>query len=110
MDARMAAFAIRHGRVRLNVDTVLDVLDVYCENCKRFYEEVADVQCEAATSNEHLIGGPTGTRKKRVHDHDCVVYGCELSPAEAAALRAAAANPAPRSPVDINPVRWKRAL
>jgi hypothetical protein len=96
LDARAAAFANRHGRVRIDVDTVVDVLDVYCCACRRTYDDVADAVCVAAKSNEHLIGGPTGTRKRRVHDHDCALYGCVLTDAEAAALRQAAANPTGR--------------
>lgn len=96
LDARDAATAARHGRVKVAVDTVVDVLDVYCAACRRPYDDVADAVCEASKSNDHLIGGPTGTRRKRVHDHDCVLFGCVMTPEEAAWLRAAAASPVPR--------------
>jgi hypothetical protein len=92
LDGRAAAQGNRHGRVRGYVDEDYDVLDVYCATCRRSYDDVADVPCEAAEGNSHLIGGPIGTRKKRVHDdHDCTLFGCDPSPAELAELRRLAA-------------------
>ena len=52
-------------RVKQQVFAV-DPLSLYCVLCRRTYDDVADMPCEAAVSNEHLIGGPTGTRKKRI--------------------------------------------
>lgn len=100
LDSRSAAIANRLGRVKVNVDSVVEILDVYCEACKKFYDEIGDQPCSAAVSTEHLIGGPTGTRKRRVHDdHDCKLFGCDpLTAQEIALLRAAAANaPGPRT-------------
>jgi len=55
----------------------LDILEVYCSQCRRPWDDVADELCEAADSNEHLRGGPIGERKKRKHRHDCAALGCE---------------------------------
>lgn len=92
LDTRAASQGNRHGWVKVDVDTSVDVLDVYCSACRRTYDDVADIPCEAADSNTHLIGGPIGTRKKRVHDdHDCTLFGCDPSAAELAELRRLAA-------------------
>ena len=97
LDARDASFANRHGRVTLSVDTVVDVIDVYCAVCRRTYDDVAGEACEpAATGNAHLLGGPTTGRKKRRHDHDCRLYACRLDADEAAELRRIAADPTVR--------------
>lgn len=47
-----------------------------CDACHRPYQAVAARPCEAAVSNEHLRGGPIGTRASRKHDHDCDAAGC----------------------------------
>jgi DNA primase len=50
-----------------------------CSQCRRTWDDVADEPCIAATSNEHLRGGPIGERKKRAHHrHNCELLGCEL--------------------------------
>jgi hypothetical protein len=95
-DEKAAEMASRSGRTTVVVDTTLDVLDVYCERCRRTYDDVAGRPCEVAGGNEHLIGGPTGLRRKRIHDHDCRLFGCLITPEEAEALRRAAAHNAPR--------------
>lgn len=43
----------------------IDVLEVYCADCKRIFEEVRDEPCSAKINNEHLRGGPIGERAKR---------------------------------------------
>lgn len=91
-DPRGIAMATRNRRYKVEVDTVFTVLDAYCDQCKRTYDDVADLPCVPVIANKHLIGGPTGTRKHRVHDHDCVLFGCKLSQAEADRLRRAASN------------------
>lgn len=93
LDERSASVAVRNGWVKIDVDTVIDVLEVYCFQCRRTYDDVSDEPCAAAGGNGHLIGGPVRTRKRRTHDcygTDC----CQLSSDEAAALRAAASQQA----------------
>ena len=74
----LAAQAHRRGTARLPGATKIDVLEVYCGQCRRPYEVVAGAGCEAAESRDHLIGGPTGERAKRKHTHDCTLVGCEM--------------------------------
>jgi hypothetical protein len=58
-------------------DLKISALEVYCAECRRPYEDVEGVICEAAASNEHLRGGPIGERAKRKHMyHDCEEVGC----------------------------------
>ena len=61
----LAAQAFRRGTARLPSATKIEVLETYCAQCRRPYERVVDVDCEAAESKDHLIGGPTGERAKR---------------------------------------------
>jgi hypothetical protein len=61
-DARQG---FRRGTVRLPQRVKVDVLETYCEQCRRPWEAVAGKPCEAATGREHLIGGPTGERERR---------------------------------------------
>lgn len=49
----------------LPAETKICVLDVYCGECRRNYVDVAELDCAAAKGNEHLIGGPTGKRRRR---------------------------------------------
>lgn len=63
--AGLAAQAFRRGTARLPEKTKIDVLEVYCGKCRRPFERVAEDDCEAAESKDHLIGGPTGERAKR---------------------------------------------
>lgn len=65
MSEDLARQADRRGTVRVPKDTKIDVLEVLCSNCRRPYARVAESDCEAAASKDHLIGGPTGERKKR---------------------------------------------
>ena len=48
-------------RVALRVDA----LDVYCKDCRRTYDDVADLPCEAKIDNSHLVGGHPEERRKR---------------------------------------------
>jgi hypothetical protein len=80
LDPKNASKAVLRGYVDLDVDTRFQVLEVYCTQCRRPYDAVADRPCEAAEEkgNETLIGGPTRERRKRVQSHhDCSRYGCE---------------------------------
>lgn len=67
---------LRHS-VLLPEKKRVDVLEVYCAQCRRAWDDVADERCIAASTTEHLRGGPIGERKKRKHDHNCEVVGCE---------------------------------
>lgn len=81
----LAKQAVRRGTVRVPADTKVDVLEVYCQHCRRPYDAVGDQPCEAAGNRDHLIGGPTGERKKRKHPyHECEEYGCTLGKPAAA--------------------------
>lgn len=64
----LARQAERRGTVRLAAATKIDVLETYCSQCRRPFEDVAESPCIAAETREHLIGGPTGERKKRPQD------------------------------------------
>lgn len=77
-DARGAADAYRRGTHRVEHDTKVEVLDIYCNQCKLYYGQIGhQVNCDAADENDNLIGGPTGQRKKRDHSkHNCAAYGC----------------------------------
>lgn len=69
----------RRGTVRVAETTKVDILDVYCAQCRRPYDAVNGRPCEASENRDHLIGGPTGERAKRTHPyHDCEKYGCTL--------------------------------
>jgi hypothetical protein len=57
----------------------IDVLEVYCANCRRPWDDVADEACSAVINNEHLRGGPIGERKKRKHNHNCELLGCDVA-------------------------------
>jgi hypothetical protein len=60
----------------------IDVLETYCRLCRRPWDDVADEPCIAATTTEHLRGGPIGQRKKRKHDHRCDLLGCDVPGSE----------------------------
>jgi hypothetical protein len=80
LDPKNASKAVLRGYVDCDVDTRFQVLEVYCLQCRRPYDAVADRPCEAAEvkGNDALIGGPTGERRKRIHSHhDCERYGCQ---------------------------------
>jgi hypothetical protein len=66
----LASQAFRRGTARLPERTKIDVLEVYCGQCRRPYERVFGEDCAAAESKDHLIGGPTGERAKRKGAHD----------------------------------------
>jgi hypothetical protein len=56
----------QRGVVRLPAQTRVDVMEAYCANCRKSYEDVADQPCSVAVEgNEHLRGGPIGVRAKR---------------------------------------------
>lgn len=80
LPTNLAKHAQRRGTVRLPVPSgslKFDALEIICCQCRRPYDVVADQPCPAAENRDHLIGGPTGERKKR--KHDCDVVGCEVA-------------------------------
>ncbi|MFF0754386.1 hypothetical protein [Streptomyces sp. NPDC004267] len=66
VEDRIAKVADFRGSFTAVRDTRVDALEVYCRNCRRPYESVAGVDCEALLDNRHLIGGDQGVRAKRV--------------------------------------------
>lgn len=70
MPEGLAKQAKRRGTVRVPQNTKVEVLEVYCGQCRRPWERVHGTDCIAAENRDHLIGGPTGERKKRGHAAD----------------------------------------
>lgn len=64
----VAAQADRRGTFRVAERTKVVSLEVYCDQCRKPYKRVAGSDCEAFESRDHLIGGPTGERKKRADE------------------------------------------
>ena len=62
---RQARLALLRGAIALPERHKMQVLEVYCSDCMRPYEDVVGEQCSAKVNNEHLRGGPIGVRKKR---------------------------------------------
>lgn len=76
LNERQAKYAANRGSVRVAEDLKLDILEVYCIQCKQVMED-APSGCAAAVSTEHLRGGPIGIRQSRKHPwHDCDLYDC----------------------------------
>ncbi|MFD9248402.1 hypothetical protein [Streptomyces bottropensis] len=66
VEERVAKLADFRGSFNTVAGTRVDALEVYCRNCRRPYEDVAEVDCEAMLDNRHLIGGDQTQRAKRV--------------------------------------------
>lgn len=98
LDSRDALRANRTGNVVAMVDTVIDVVQISCRQCRRAFIDVANLKCEAFEGNDHLIGGPTGERKKRAHNHDCALYGCITQESIARMRRAVGLDPGTGQP------------
>lgn len=80
LDPNQARYAQWRGYVDIPIAERVAVLEVYCGECRRPYEDVSGDPCSAAASNEHLRGGPIGTRAKRKHPfHDCTAAACEFA-------------------------------
>jgi hypothetical protein len=78
LTAKQIKYAEWRGYVDMPPQRV-DILECYCDACRRPYDDVADQPCAAAVNNEHLRGGPIGERQKRKHPaHDCAKYGCTI--------------------------------
>ncbi|MFD4933400.1 hypothetical protein [Streptomyces virginiae] len=65
VEERVAKLADFRGSFTTVEGTRIDALEVYCRNCRRPYEDVADIDCEAQVDNRHLIGGDQSQRAKR---------------------------------------------
>lgn len=65
INAYEAGQATRRGHCYVDITMRITVLETYCSACRRPYDDVKDDSCPAAISNDHLIGGPTGRRKRR---------------------------------------------
>lgn len=65
VDQKTARYAEFRQSFHAKKDTRIDVLEVYCEACRRPLDEVASEACSALINNEHLRGGPIGERAKR---------------------------------------------
>ncbi|MFB8026001.1 MULTISPECIES: hypothetical protein [unclassified Streptomyces] len=65
VEERVAKIADFRGSFTTPEATRVDALEVYCRNCRRPYEDVADIDCEAQIDNRHLIGGDQSQRAKR---------------------------------------------
>lgn len=79
-DKQARRAVLRHS-IRVAKEERLDVLETYCKQCRRTWDDVADELCVAAESNQHLRGGPIGERKKRAHHrHNCEALGCNPLP------------------------------
>ncbi|MEU8272589.1 hypothetical protein AB0B89_36250, partial [Sphaerisporangium sp. NPDC049002] len=61
----------------------IDVIETYCEQCRRPYDDVVGEPCIAADTTVHLRGGPIGERKKRIHRHNCELLGCAVDDPDA---------------------------
>jgi hypothetical protein len=64
-DEKLARYAEFRQSFRVKQGLRIDVLEVYCEACRRPLDDVGDQACSALINNEHLRGGPIGERAKR---------------------------------------------
>jgi hypothetical protein len=79
LDTVQARRAVLRHSVRLPKNDKVSILEVYCQACRRPWEDVVDEPCSALENNEHLRGGPIGERKKRKHHHNCELLGCDIT-------------------------------
>lgn len=76
LDDKQARRAVLRHSVRIPANLKIPILETYCDQCRRPWDDVCDEPCEAYASNEHLRGGPIKERRKRKHGHDCQAVGC----------------------------------
>lgn len=67
VDTKTARRAQFRGSFRTEQGLRVDSLEVYCRNCRRPMDDVADQSCQARIDNTHLIGGDQSVRAKRKH-------------------------------------------
>ncbi|MFF4777549.1 hypothetical protein ACFY05_32300 [Microtetraspora fusca] len=72
LSSRQAARAYLRHAVRLEKGERVEILESYCEQCRRPWDDVKDEPCAAAADNSYLRGGPIGIRKKRKHAQPAV--------------------------------------
>jgi len=78
LDDQQARRALRRRSIRITSDIRVEVLDIYCAQCRRTFEDAPET-CIAFETTEHLRGGPIGQRERRKHPHhDCLKYDCDL--------------------------------
>lgn len=70
LDDEQARNAVIRHAVTLPGRHHFSIIETYCHACRRPYSDVAEIECEAAESNEHLRGGPIGERQRRQHDDE----------------------------------------
>ena len=65
MTNKQARLGLLRAAVPIPERTRFAVLEILCLACRRPYDDVANEPCIAAVNNEHLRGGPIGSRRKR---------------------------------------------
>jgi hypothetical protein len=66
VSAAVAKYADFRGSFVTKTAQQVTALEVYCKDCRRPYEDVADQACSAKIDNRHLIGGDQRVRSKRL--------------------------------------------
>ena len=62
---KIASVADYRGSFKATEGQRIEALDVYCDGCRRPYDEVKGDDCAAKIDNTHLIGGDQTKRAKR---------------------------------------------
>jgi len=62
---KIASVADYRGSFKATEGQRIEALDVYCDGCRRPYDEVRGNDCAAKIDNTHLIGGDQSKRAKR---------------------------------------------
>ncbi|MGY1502920.1 hypothetical protein ACW4TU_41200 [Streptomyces sp. QTS52] len=62
---KIASVADYRGSFKASEGQRIEALDVYCDGCRRPYDEVKGDDCAAKVDNTHLIGGDQTKRAKR---------------------------------------------
>lgn len=66
LDLKQARYAARRGSIKVPQETRVEVLDVYCDQCKQPYLHcVSEGKPTPCLLEAHLRGGPEGTRRRR---------------------------------------------
>jgi len=66
VSAEVAKYADFRGSFKTKTEQRVNALEVYCKECRRPFEDVADEECAAKVDNRHLIGGDQRVRAKRL--------------------------------------------
>ncbi|MFE7072577.1 hypothetical protein ACFU96_21100 [Streptomyces sp. NPDC057620] len=62
---KIASIADYRGSFKASEGQRVEALDVYCDGCRRPYDEAKGSDCAAKIDNTHLIGGDQSKRAKR---------------------------------------------